>query len=62
MAATTQAVPFEQLLGSELTLAMSFAGGRQGRFFSGIVSRFSSGDRSGKTSLYRASSFPRSGC
>ena len=56
--ASTQAVPFEQLLGSELTLAMSFPGGRQGRYFSGIVSRFSSGDRSGKTSLYRAELVP----
>jgi len=37
---------------------MSFPGGRQGRYFSGIVSRFSAGDRSGRTSLYRAELVP----
>ena len=37
---------------------MSFPGGRQGRYFSGIVSRFSSGDRNGNKSTYRAELVP----
>ena len=59
VAANTQAVPFERLLGSELTLTMA-PPGQQARYFSGICSRFSEGDRSGKTTI-APSSFPRSG-
>ncbi|MGZ4318041.1 MAG: type VI secretion system Vgr family protein, partial [Gaiellaceae bacterium] len=57
-AANGTTVPFEQLLGSQLTLTMSFPG-RPDRFFSGICSRFSERDRSGRTTLYGAEVVPK---
>ena len=57
VASNTQAVPFERLLGTELTLTLS-PPGLQARYFSGICSRFSEGDRSGKTTMYRAELVP----
>jgi type VI secretion system secreted protein VgrG len=51
-------VPFEKLIGSPMSLAMAIPGGGT-RFFSGIISRFSSGRRGDTFTEYRAEVVPQ---
>jgi type VI secretion system secreted protein VgrG len=57
VAANTQQVPFEALLGQPVTVALSLASGGS-RYFSGIVQRFSQGARDRKLTSHSADVVP----
>src|SRR5262249_49418646 len=50
-------VPFDRVLGQEMTLSMAMPGGGT-RFFSGFCNRFSAGGRVGMFTSYRAQLVP----
>src|SRR5438094_4469605 len=59
VASNDTAVPFEQLLGQKVSVEVAVDPSKKGRFFNGIISRFSQGTREGSVTVYRAEAIPQ---